>query len=84
MHKIVLKVAVELSATVLLGARIASNASFIETFKGSLISEFFRFGQIQKKVTNPPKDKMPREVIFNVLKKFLGYFDKYHPMKSCV
>ena len=49
MHKIVLKVAVELSATFLLGARIASIASFIETFKGSLISEFFRFGQIQKK-----------------------------------
>ena len=37
MHKIVLKVAVELSATFLLGARIASIASFIETFKGSLI-----------------------------------------------
>jgi hypothetical protein len=49
MHKIVLKVAVELSATFLLGARIASIASFIETFKGSLISEFICFGQIKKK-----------------------------------
>ena len=48
MHKIVLKVAVELSATFLLGARIASIASFIETFKGSLVSEFIHFGQIQK------------------------------------
>ena len=68
MHKIVLKVAVELSATFLLGARIASIASFIETFKGSLISKLFRFGQIQTKVPNPPKEKMPRKVICNFLR----------------
>ena len=69
MHKIVLKVAVELSATFLLGARIASIASFIETFKGSLISEFICFGEIKKKkVPDPPKEKMPRKVICNFLR----------------
>ena len=40
MHKIVLKVAVELSATFLLGARIASIASFIEAFKVETIQDF--------------------------------------------